>query len=136
MSKYVLAKPLKAFIEDNGEGEESYAFVSDDGMAFTFMDKDAFEELFVPLEDKKREIRKIIVSNFPEHDPAYLVGNNELDDEFYVYAAWERLESLFEGSKEECIAEADRLNAPSLKEHDCRIDQIVDALVSLIYGED
>ena len=48
--EYILRKPLKAFVENDQYDEACYAVVADDGLAWQFMDKESFDELFKPLD--------------------------------------------------------------------------------------
>ena len=48
--QYILRKPLKAFVENDQYDEACYAVVADDGLAWQFMDKESFDELFKPLD--------------------------------------------------------------------------------------
>ena len=48
--QYILCKPLKAFVENDQYDEACYAVVADDGLAWQFMDKESFDELFKPLD--------------------------------------------------------------------------------------
>ena len=48
--QWILRKPLKAFVENDQYDEACYAIVADDGLAWQFMDKESFDELFKPLD--------------------------------------------------------------------------------------
>ena len=57
--QYILRKPLKAFVENDQYDEACYAVVADDGLAWQFMDKESFDELFkfvdIPAIEKQLE---------------------------------------------------------------------------------
>ena len=75
--EYILRKPLKAFVENDQYDEACYAVVADDGLAWQFMDKESFDELFKPLNIPA--IEKQLETKFEDAiDCGYLLGKAEL----------------------------------------------------------
>lgn len=75
--QYILRKPLKAFVENDQYDEACYAVVADDGLAWQFMDKESFDELFKPLDIPA--IEKQLETKFEDAiDCGYLLGKAEL----------------------------------------------------------